>query len=258
MSIKYNGQYQDIGSLGSEDLLDIIQGAQEYETSFTYFAPTLSTFLVYCVDAANFATPASTISTSLSMIFSIYLNGVENYIVLAGSRVKDVSIKMEVGKATAITVNMVHTSITLPSATPTAGLTLTATVTGPVQTWVDGGTAPFSWDGTGRDCKAFTININRNTKPEHTLGNLNPYGTISHGRRISGDFSVLWTDNDLETDFGTPTASGKTIIATLDTGVYTLTITGARITDYTKDYDTEAGEAILENCTFRGTVITAS
>jgi len=260
MSIKHNGNYQDISILGSEDLITTVQGQQEYETSITFYIPDTGgqpTFMKYLVDSANFGTPTNTISASLSIVFSLPMDAVTNYIILKGTRVKDGSVKMEVGKATEVTVNMIHTSISVPSSTAPTGLTLAATPTGNVLSWTDGGTAPVSWDSTGRDCKSATININRNTKAEHTLGNLNPIYTQSHGRRASGDFTTIWTTNDLETDFGTP-GSGKDFVMVLDSSVYTLTVASAKITDYTRDYDADTGEAIVEQCTFRGTTITAS
>lgn len=256
MSIKRNGNFQDIAGLGVEDLIEIVQGQQEYEISITYFAPTASTYLKYLVDAANLGTPTNTISASQSIVFGLPLNGTTNYIVCKGCRVRDGSIKMEVGKATEITVNIICMSIAAPTSTAPTGLTLASTPSGNVQDWLEGGTTPISWNASGVNAKSATININRNTKAEHTLGNANPYGTMSHGRRISGDFTVLWTNTTLETDFAAGTA--RTFAMVVDDSVYTLSVTGAKIVDYTRDYDTNSGDAIVEQCTFRGLAIASS
>ena len=256
MSIKRNGNFTDVGSLGTEDIQSIIQGQQEYEASITYFAPTASTFLKYLVDAANFGTPTNTISASLSIVYALPMNGTTNYITLKGCRVKDGSIKMEIGKPTEITVNIIAMTISAPSASAPTGLTLASTPTGDVQGWLDGGSTPISWNASGINAKSATININRNSKAEFTLGNSTAYATQTHGRRISGDFTNLWTSDTIGADALAGTA--RTFAMVIDTGVYTLSVTGAKITDYTKDYDTNAGEAIVEQCTFRGLAIASS
>jgi hypothetical protein len=164
---------------------------------------------------------------------------------------------MEIGKPTEITVNMIHMSISAPGSSH--GLTtptFASTPSGNVLDWLEGGTAPITWNAAGVDAKSATININRNSKAEHTLGNANPHSTLNHGRRVSGDFTVLWTSTTLESDFAAGTA--RTFGMVLDDGVYTLSVTGSKITDYQRDYDTEAGEAIVEQCTFRGLAIASS
>lgn len=249
-SIKVNGNFVDIAQVGSEDLITIIQGQQEYETSFTLTLLNITGLLDRAIDSANYGTPSGTISQSISIIFSIYLNGTENYIICKGSRVKDFSLNMEVGKETEVTVSFVHTTITTPSSSH--GLTtptFASTPSGSVWGWTDGGTAPISWNSSGIDCKKFTINVNRNTKSDYTLGNLDPHSSQPHGRRITGDFTVLWTATTLEADFKSGTA--RTLVATIKTSTGVITVTGAKIVEYSRDGDIGSDEAIVENCTFR-------
>ncbi len=250
-SIKFNGNYVDVAQLGSEDLITIIQGQQEYETSFTLTAVNKTGILTRLIDAANYGTPAGTVNQTISIIFSIYLNGTENYILCKGSRIKEGSISMDIGKETEITVSFIHTTITTPNASH--GLTtpsFASLPTGAVYGWTDGGTTPLSWNSVGQLCKKVTLNINRSSKPDYTLGNLDPHSSQPHGRRITGDFTTLWTSTTLEADFKAGTA--RTLALVLKTGTITITITGAKITDYTRDGDIGSDEAIVEQCTFRG------
>ena len=250
-SIKINGNFVDVAQLGAEDLITIVQGQQEYETSFTLSLVNATSIIARLIGAYNYATPSGLINETISIIFSIYLNGTENYIICKGSRIKEGSISWDIGKETEVTVSFVHTSISTPSSSH--GLTtptFASLPSGAVYDWLAGGTTPVSWNASGILCKKFTLNIARNSKPDYTLGNTDPHSSQAHGRRISGDFTNLWTNTTIETDFKAGTA--RTLAIVLKTSVSTITITGAKIVDYSRDGDIGSDEAIVENCTFRG------
>ena len=150
-----------------------------------------------------------------------------------------------------MTVSFIHTTITTPSSSH--GLTtptFASLPSGAVYDWIAGGITPVSWNASGILCKKFTLNIARNSKADYTLGNLDPHSSQAHGRRISGDFTTLWTNTTLETDFKAGTA--RTLAVVLKTSVSTITITSAKITDYSRDGDIGSDEAIVETCTFKG------
>ena len=250
-AIKINGNLVDVAQLGAEDLITIVQGQQDYETQFKLSMVNATGILARLIGAYNYATPSGLINESISIIFSIYLNGTENYIICKGSRIKEGSVSMDIGKETEITVSFTHTTITTPASSH--GLTtptFASLPSGAVYDWLAGGATPISWNASGILCKKFTLNIARNSKPDYTLGNLDPHSSQAHGRRISGDFTVLWTSSTLETDFKAGTA--RTLAAIIKTAVSTITVTGAKITDYSRDGDIGSDEAIIENCTFRG------
>ena len=252
-SIKINGNFVDVAQLGSEDLITIVQGQQEYETSFTLSTVNATGIIARLIGASNYGTPSGLVNESISILFSTYLNGTENFILCKGSRIKEGSISMDIGKETEISVTFTHTKIITPIATANAGLTTpiyASLPTGAVYDWTSGGATPVSWNSAGLLCKKVTINIARNSKPDYTLGNLDPHSTQPHGRRISGDFTTLWTDTTLQADFVAGTA--RTLAIVIKTSVSTITVTGAKITDYTRDGDIGSDEAIIEQCTFRG------
>jgi len=250
IALKINGNFVDISQIGSEDLIAIIQGMQEYETQYTMTVQDITSILDRLIDPANAVTPTGTVSETLNIVFSVLLNNVENYIFCLGSRIKEGSVSMEVGKETEVSVAFIHTNITTPNST--SGLTSPvhpSLPTGPVLGWIDGGADPVSWNAVGLNCKKFTINIARNAKSDHTLGNLDPYSSQTHGRRITGDFTTLWTNVTLETDFKAGTA--QTLAAIIDTGVGTITVTGAKIADYARDEGSEDEESVIEQCTYK-------
>lgn len=249
-SIKINGNFVDIGQLASEDLISIIQGMQEYETQFTMTVVNSSSIIQRLVNSANYATPSGTVSETVSIIFSVYVNGTENYIICKGSRIKDGSISMDVGKETEVTVSFVHTTITTPNSSHSLTTPTFATLpSGAVWGWTDGGTGNVTWNSSAIDCKKITININRGSKPDYVLGNVDPHSSQPHSRRVTGDFTNLWTATTLETDFKAGTA--RTLAIVLKSSTSTLTLTSAKLVDYSRDGDIGSDEAIIEACTFR-------
>jgi len=229
-----------------------------YESSITFYASSTSTdeaFFQRAIQAANFGTPAGTVSETFSMLYSINLNGTtENFILLKGSRAKSVSIKMSVGQPHEITIDFVHTSIITPISTANAGLTTPTFVTafnaGTIHDWLSGGVSPVSIIGATIDCTEFNCTINRNTSPDYTLGTANPHSSQPHGRRISGDFKNLYTVVTQETNYMTPTSG--TITAVLSTGVSTLTISNASLVTLGRDSGADDTEATVEAIGFKG------
>ena len=250
-SVKINGNFVDVAQLGAEDLITLVQGQQEYETSFTLSLVNATSIIARLIGAYNYGTPSGLINETISIIFSIYLNGTENYIICKGSRIKDGSISWNIGSETEVTVSFVHTTISTPASSH--GLTtptFAALPSGAVYDWLAGGASPVSWNAAGILCKKFTLNIARNTKADYTLGSVDPHSSQAHGRRISGDFTNLWTNSTIETDFKAGTA--RTLAIVLKTAVSTITITGAKIVDYSRDGDIGSDEAVVEQCMFRG------
>jgi len=261
LSIKKDGGYVDVAQVGPEDLAGLIQGLQSYETSITFYASSTSTdeaFFQRAIQAANFGTPAGTISATFSMAFSFYLNNVENYVLLKGSRAKNVSIKMAVGQPHEITIDYVHTDIIKPISTANAGLTTPTWITvfnaGTIHDWLSGGVSPISLISVTLDCTEFNCTINRNTTADYALGTAGPHSSQPHGRRISGDCKNLYTVVTNETTFRTPTTG--TITAVLSTGVSTLTITNAVIISLGVDYGADDTEATVEQLGFKGRACT--
>lgn len=250
MSLKINGNFVDVSQIGSEDLVTIIQGMQEYESQFTLTVTNITALLDRLVDAANYGTPAGTVSETISFLFSFPLNGTTNYVLMKGSRIKDGSIKLALGKETEVTVSFIHTTITTPNSAH--GLTtpvLVTAISGTVFGWTDGGATPVTWNAAGIDCREITININRNSKSDHTLGNLDPHSSQPHGRRISGDFSILHNATTLLVDFKAGTA--RTLAVVLKTAVGTITLTSSKLVDMTVDAGSDDDSATLERYTFR-------
>lgn len=252
MAIKINGNFVDVAQLGSEDLITIVQGQQDYETQFKLSMVNATGIMARLIGAQNYATPSGLINETISILASIYVNGTETFILCKGSRIKEGSISMDIGKETELSVTFTHTTIITPITTANAGLTTPSYASlpsGAVYDWLAGGTTPVSWNASGILCKKITINIARNSKPDYTLGNSDPHSSQAHGRRISGDFTTLWTNTTLETDFKAGTA--RTLAIVIKTAVSTITCTGTKITDYARDGDIGSDEAVVEQCTFR-------
>jgi len=137
IALKINGQFVDISQVASEDLIDIIQGMQEYEMQFTMRVVDITGVLDRLIDAANFGTPAGTVSETVNIVFSVQLDGTENFIFGLGCRIKEGSITMEIGKDTEVSVTFTCMEITTPNST--SGLTTPSHATLPTG-------SVFSWN----------------------------------------------------------------------------------------------------------------
>ena len=262
LSFKIDGKFQDVAQLGAEDLLALVAGGNVYESQVK-LTMTASTFLKYALNAANYGTPTGTISATLSLLFSIYLNGTQNYILLKGSRAKTVTLTAEVGKPIEATIDFVHTSIIQPITTANAGLTtptfVTTSATATVWDWLSGGAGNVTWNSSAINAKKFSITVNRNTAPDMILGSVDPYSSQPHARRISGDMTVLWTTSAgsvLETDFRARTA--RTLAIVLKSTTSTLTVSGAQLTDRNLDMGADDSDAIVEDWKFKGLSVSAT
>lgn len=253
LSIDIDGQHVDISQIGPEDIHSIASGQPQWETKMTYQMVD-SSFAKYAVKAANFVTPTGTISKTLSVFFGIYLSGTINYIVLKGSRAKQISMTVEDGKPTVCTIDFVHTSIAIPSTSVPGGTKVTAFPSGAVFDWLSGGADPLSWNGVAQKATRFSITINRNTTVDFVLGTQTGFGSQPHGRRISGDFTVLWISNTLETEF--QQNQTRTLVMTLSTSpASALTVQSVKIVRHSKEYDGDSTEALVEVCAYRGRAV---
>ena len=234
-----------IGNIGPEDVIDYVAGPYIRESSVN-FQLINSSFLKRAVNAANYATPTGTVSQTFTMLYSIYLNGTENFIVLLGSRPKSCSITMEVGKVTECSMDLVHTAINIPVTTALGGITSSTFQTfptGDVWDWLDGGANPISVNSVAQNCIKFTCNIERNTAMDFTLGNTAGFGSQSHARRISGEFTTLWTATTEETLFDASTE--HTIAAVLKSATSTLTLSNCEISVLSRDHSADESGATV-------------
>ena len=256
ISIKKDGNYVDVAQVGPEDLAKLVQGEQSFESSVTFYASSTSTdeaFFQRAIQAANFGTPAGTISETFSMWFTFYLNGTtENIVIFKGTRSKNVSIKGAVGKPHEITIDFVHTNITKPVAgsTPAGVTSVTTFNAGTIHDWLSGGVSPVAVIGSTLDCVEFNCTINRNTSADYVLGTVTPFSSQSHGRRISGDLKNLYTVVTQEGNYDTPTTG--TITFVLSTGVSTLTVSTSSIITVSRDYGADDTEATVEQLGYKG------
>ena len=252
LGIKTEGGIVDVSQIGPEDLLSLIDDLETFETIWK-FKVTDATYAMIkrAINAANAVTPTGTVSESMTILFAFLLNSAKKYVVFKGSRIKDISGAIALGKEHIFTVTMIHTDITIPATghglggTPTI---LTAFPTGEVWSW-DKVVTPVSWGGVAQNCTEFNFTVNRNAKANHIIGQTKPYNAKTHGRRIGGDFSTLYTNVSLETDSRAP-KTARTLIVVLKTS-FSLTFLSTKISYSKEDLASEGDADAIEKCTFK-------
>lgn len=258
LEVRKLDEITEIGQVGQEDLLDLAQGRFTYNATINLqFAAT--TLLKRWVNAANFVTPAGTISDSLSILYSQLLNGAtENFFLLKGCRPKRITLTSDIGQPLKAVAEVESMNISKPITTANAGLTtptFASNPSGAQWTWLSGGTTPIKWGGIALNAKSVSCTIERNTAPVHILGSGSPAATLPHARRISGSFTVAYTASEattLETDFDSNTT--RTLQWQLESSVTNnaLFIDGCEITDYSRSHSADDNDVLIETVNFKG------
>jgi len=255
LELRKNDALIDIPQVGTEDVLDEAQGVYTYNLSMKMQFIS-SAFAKRFINAANYGTPTGTISESMTIAYSQYVNGTtEKFVLVKGCRPKRITFDANIGRPLEATVELEAMSAIEPTASGSLGLTTpswASNPTGPVWTWLDGGSAPLSWNSISLNGKSLSVTVERNTTPEHLLGTANPFGTMPHARRITGSFTNLFTASEattLENDWNTATA--RTLAYVLKSSTSTLTISSAKIESYTRAHSADDANATVEVCGFR-------
>lgn len=252
LGVKTEGGIVDVSQIGPEDVIALIDDLETFETIWKFKVTDATyAFIKRCINAANPTTPAGTVSESMTILFAFLLNNAKRYVVFKGSRIKDISGAVALGKEHLFTVTMIHTDITIPNVSHGLGGTPTLQTvfpTGDVWSW-EKVASPISWGGTALNCTEFNFTVNRNAKANHIVGQTKPYNVKTHGRRIGGDFTTLYTNVSLETDSRAP-KTARTLIIILKTS-FSLTFTSTKISYSKEDLVSEGDADSVEKCTFK-------
>lgn len=264
LSIKIDGQWVDVAQIAVEDLASIIQGLNTYEVQLK-FAITGTTaeinYLKRFCNSANYGTPAGTPNEPITITWSIYLNGAENFIFAKGMRPNNFTYARDVGKADEFTVDFKGTMITTPSTTSYLTTPIWATaITGTVLGHLSGGANPLvysSGTASALDLRRFSFTVNRNVNEDYTVGLSDPHSTQPHSRRIAGDYETLWSGvaigaqaKSMEDD--SKTGAKRTLVFTLySTTPVTITFTNAATVSYSRDISAGDTNAVGEQPGFR-------
>lgn len=231
--------------VGNRDPVSQPKMTEVYSLSIKW-RPILSTkmdFAKYGVNLANDATPAGTNAASVAIAWSYTVNGTEKYFVATGCKTDSISIEVSKDGGVNVTQELKCKQIRqhLTDLT-TAGITTpTYITTFPAEDpWssIDGGTTPFSIEGTEWKTDRFKLDVNQN------LAELAPNGTTSleylgaTERECSLDFDT-WLKDSVILDYlmaGTKLDMIYTIKSAL-TPPSTLTVTDCVLGGVDRSYE---------------------
>src|SRR5579884_486978 len=234
----------EVGQIGPEDLYNLLQGktVSGFKVKMAIFS---STFLKYCINAANYGTPAGTISTPLSFVFSYYLNGVENFVFFRGARCINWTLEGDISSVITFSAEFHCIAVTEPNSS--SGLTTPTYITpssSAVWSWLSGGSAPVQWNSSGVNAIKISVTGNRNTAEDYTLGNAAPYTIQPHGRRIAFTLTILRTGVTLSGDQNTATL--RTLAWTLMTATSTITLTNSVLDKLSEERNYDDTKSVAE------------
>ncbi|MHB1910221.1 MAG: phage tail tube protein [Nitrososphaerales archaeon] len=218
---------QEINSVGYEDVQAVLIGKQEDLLKLT-FAVQSSTFLKYAINSVNWTTPTGTIGASLSILWSILLNGTENFMTANGCRPNSLKLTGQAGQKLQAEME-VWAKIVNPATTsgPTTPTYATNPATAPWN-FTDEGTTPVTFAGTNLDTTEIEVDFNRNLKRVHTLQSQTNLYMPPTKRAISGTITVVWENSTLMTDLQALT--GGSLVWTLKNATSVLTLTNCYMT----------------------------
>ena len=193
-------QHSDTDVLGNEDVIDAIKTMENYTFSIS-FEMTDTTLINYAYSPSGGG--AGSIDESLTMMFSEYLNGVENYTAMYGCRPTSCTVNLDRGIWTA-NMTFMCKEITLPSATSPwnastpefASELATATLT-----HTDSGADPFTWNSVAYPESKFSSTVTRGMAVQAVNGSSQILYCKASTRRIDFTVDAFVKAVTLETDF---------------------------------------------------------
>jgi len=180
-------QHSDTDVLGNEDVIDAVKTMENY--TFTISFEMINTTLInYAYSASGGGT--GSIDESLTMMFSEYLDGTENFTAMYGCRPTSCTVNLDRGIWTA-TMTFMCKEITLPSATSpwSASTPVHASETSSATlTHTDSGADPFTWNSVAYPESKFSSTVTRGMSVQAVNGTAKIIYCKASTRRI--DFSV--------------------------------------------------------------------
>lgn len=228
--------------LGSEDVFKHINTREDYQSTLD-FGVSESTFLKFGINAP---VGAGTIDRSLSMGYSIEIDGIENFIKMTGSRIEAMRLHLDSeSDDLQCSCDLVHSLIDDPTITDYIGSGSHGTpgTTEPIS----GATPsiPFTWNAVEEDILDFNATFTRNLSNKRPIGDPRIKFQRSTMRKIAGDFTVEWnkdTGTSLEDDLRAGAA--RTFVYNLS-GAIALTFTNTKLFNLSgRDIDAQASESV--------------
>jgi hypothetical protein len=233
--------------LGSEDIYKALLCGELYSFELKY-TPSTTTFPKLGLDAGQ--------ESSLSIVLSYKLNGVENFVVYRGCKTDKISFEYAPEEFT-VTQNFICQSISTPNSAHGLGASTTfaATFSGTPLCGSDIGANPFTFNSVTYDCIRFQVAINRNLDARRVLGKLQIAYLVNTVRDIDIDFDLIYVDTTLIAD--TKTLTQRTASFTFNaTGPKTFTFTNMQLEGTKFDLSAESKDLFMRS--FSGTAQSVS
>ena len=250
ISIKPDVKMLTMSALGTEDIIDAVKSESLYAFSIKYNP--IDTALWKYVWNANGQTSGP--DSSLSFVYSYYLDGTEYYQVLKGCRPTSGTMNLSRGMWEC-DITFIAQKITIPATTSgisgTPVYQTTETTASPI-IHTDGGGAPFTWNAVTYGERSFSTTITR----EMAVMNVNGETNITYCKPVRRNISFTAdvfagkssNQTALYTDFENKTARTASYKFTSSPSK-TFTYTNARIQDYSYTHSAASNDALIESIT---------
>jgi len=210
---------QDIRKVGSEDVYMHNIGTRSSRLELDLGIQS-STFLKYAINSQGAGT--GSIDKSLSLLWSVLMNGTENYFIATGCRPDTLKLAIKKGQRHLATMTLFAQAIANPSASGPTGATYATDPASNPWNFSDMGSTPVTVGGSNVDVTEINFQFARNLEEVYTLQQTTPMYLPPKNREITGDLTVVWSSGTLMTDLQALTE--VTLAATLKSATSVLTL----------------------------------
>jgi len=211
---------QEINAIGFEDVQAYLLGKQADMAKLT-FNPVDSNFIKRAVNAINWGSPTANEAATFQLLYSVRLNGTENYVVLGGCRANTLKLSLTAGTPLKVDAEIWGQLLAGYTATGPAGATYANAISGAPWNYSDGGATPITVGGSNVVVTDIEADIARNLKRIHVVGNTKNIDLPPTNREITGKMTVVWSNATQQTALEALTE--QSMVWTLKSGTSTAT-----------------------------------
>jgi len=164
---------------------------------------------------------------SLSMVYSILLSGVENYVIFRGTKTDSIDVEVT-PDGLDVTQNFICKSISVPSSAHGLGANTAFAAASAATPLCGTDASQLTWNSVAYDPVSFKVTVAQNLEARRTVGQQQIQYLTATNRDITFDFTISAYNTVLITD--TTAMTSRTMSMTI--GASTLTFTGAHLVNY--------------------------
>lgn len=244
VQIRVNNNLREVTDLGKAEIEGIKAGKKEIEGRITFKTTNdLFAFMSRFVHKPDYGTPTGTAAATFSLFAGKRVNGTTTYYRVVGCRPKRATITQNEDEDLQIAAEIFIKDITVNTSAVQTVTVLTTYPTGSVYDFYSGGSNPFTVDGDAYLLKAFSLTIDFNTNGDWAAGDRTAHSSKTHGYRVAGTFTVLYTGQQIREIHADPTTPVDIVLVIDGDNTVSLVAEDAVLSEFTEEDEADSTQA---------------